>query len=105
MKDTADKSYLAAIHDLPCVICDAFGEQQLSPTEAHHVFHGRFSGRKTPNNMAVPLCNGHHTGDKDNTKLAIHRAKAEWAERYGFDHEYSDVTRDRIAALSPWGKL
>ena len=92
-----DAQYIAAVHDLPCVICEAFGETQQSPTEFHHVFHGRFSQRKTPNNKGIPLCNGHHTGDKDNTKFAIHRAKTEWAKRYGFDHEYSDVTRDRIA--------
>ena len=94
-----DAQYIAAVHDLPCVICEAFGETQQSPTEFHHVFHGRFSQRKTPSAMGIPLCNGHHTGDKDDTKLAIHRAKTKWAKRYGFDHEYSDVTRDRIAEL------
>lgn len=102
MKDPApmtDKQYIAAVHELPCVICDAFGEVQLSPTEFHHVFHGRFSQHKTPDNMGIPLCNGHHTGSRDNSKLAIHPAKQQWAEKYGFDYDYSEVTRDKINAL------
>lgn len=94
-----DAAYLGRVRSLPCCICEAFGEEQLSPTTAHHVFHGRFSRLKTPDNMAIPLCDGHHQGDRDTSKLAIHRAKATWAERYGEDHEYSAATRDRVERM------
>ena len=94
MKDAA---YLAAIHELPCCICEAFGEIQCSKTEAHHVFHGRFSQRKTPDRMAIPLCDGHHQAKWDKSKMAIHQQKKAWAEKYGFDHEYSAATQDKLA--------
>lgn len=96
MKDAA---YIAAIHDLPCCVCEAFGEIQLSKTEAHHVFHGRFSQRKTPDRMAIPLCDGHHQAKWDKSKLAIHQRKDEWGKRYGFDHTYSAATQDKIEAM------
>ena len=100
-RDTGKRpEYLAAVRDLPCCICQAFGERQLSSTQAHHVFHGRFSQRKTPDTMAIPLCMDHHQGDgNDPTRLAVHRAKSAWSDRYGFDHEYTAVTQDKLEHL------
>lgn len=95
-KSNKDPAYIAAIHSLPCCICEAFGEVQQSPTEAHHVFHDRFGQRKTPDAMAIPLCDGHHQGKFDKSKLPIHSAKSEWRERYGADHEYTAPTQDKI---------
>jgi hypothetical protein len=94
----AAPAYLAAIHGLPCCVCEAFGEVQTSPTEAHHVFHGRFGQSKTPDGMAIPLCDGHHQAKYDQTKLAIHNAKAEWAEAYGMDYDFTAATQDKIGA-------
>lgn len=100
-RDTGKRpDYLLAVRKLRCCICEAFGEPQLSETQAHHVFHGRFSGRKTPDTMAIPLCKDHHQGDgRDPSRLAIHRAKAAWADRYGFDHDYTAGTQDQLAHL------
>lgn len=92
--------YLAAVRGLKCCICEAWGEIQRTPTQAHHVFHGRFSGRKTPDIMAIPLCVSHHLGDKSEPdKLAIHRRKESWQRKYGSDHHYSAGTQDRLAHL------
>lgn len=89
-------AYLAAVRCLPCCICEAAGEVQKSPTEAHHVFHDRFGQLKTPDEMAIPLCDGHHQAKFDRTKLAIHNAKEQWRDRYGADYEYTAATQDKI---------
>ncbi|MFN7004304.1 MAG: hypothetical protein ACK4NW_12850 [Roseinatronobacter sp.] len=100
-RDTGKRpDYLRAVRGLACCVCQAFGEQQRSETQAHHVFHGRFSQIKTPDTMAIPLCRDHHQGDgKDPTKLAIHRAKDTWLRRYGPDHEFTAGTQDQLARL------
>lgn len=95
--DGKDPAYLQAVRQLPCVICAEYGMAQLSPTEAHHPIHDRYGNRKAPDCMAIPLCNGHHTGDFDKSKLAIHRGKETWRDKYGADHEYIEVTQDRLA--------
>ena len=91
-----DPAYLARVAELPCCICEAFGECQSSRTQVHHVFHGRFSQHKTPDRMAIPLCEGHHLGQWDTSKLAIHKAKETWRLKYGEDHNYSATTLDKL---------
>ena len=90
------REYLSAIHQLPCVVCDAFGEPQSSPTQAHHTICGRYSARKTPDKQAIPLCEGHHQGMFDTSKTAIHRGKKSWVSKYGPDTDYIAVTQDRL---------
>lgn len=94
-----DKEYLAAIHSLPCCVCEAFGMVQTSPTEAHHCICGRYSTKRVPDRQAIPLCMCHHQGlrhDRDRAKLAIHQGKASWVEAYGPDTDYIAATQDRI---------
>lgn len=92
--------YLNAVRQMPCWICFEFGMRQQSRTEAHHVFHDRFSQRKSPDEMAIPLCTDHHTGlGFDPSKLAIHKAKAEWALHYGNDYDWTARTQDALAHM------
>ena len=95
-KAAPDPAYLAAVRELPCVICQAFGEPQLSPTAAHHCTHGRFSQRKAPDRAAIPLCEGHHQGLRDKSKVALHPSPDDWKRLYGEDTEYIAITQDRI---------
>lgn len=91
-----DSAHLAAIHTLPCQVCEAFGLAQTSPTEAHHPIHGRFSGMKAPDGAAIALCMCHHQGlrfDRDKDKLAIHQGKETWEAEYGRDYTYTSTTR------------
>jgi len=37
---------------------------------------------------AIPLCEGHHQGLWDKSKLAIHDSKKAWREKYGADWSY-----------------
>ena len=82
-------TFIDDLHNMPCIICSTFGEIQLSPTQAHHVICGRFSNRKTPDEKAIPLCEGHHQGNFDKSKVAIHRERAKWVALYGPDTLYS----------------
>lgn len=86
--------YLAAVRELPCVVCRAYGEPQTEPTAAHHVIHGRYGQRKTPDVQAIPLCWRHHQGPD-----GVHTIPAEWKARYGLDVDYIAVTQDRLAHL------
>ena len=95
-KPKPDHAYLARVRELPCCICEAFGEQQLSPTTAHHPIHSRFSNRKVPDRMAIPICDGHHQGTFDTSKVALHREPDLWKDLYGEDHQYIAVTQDRL---------
>tara|TARA_R110000782_G_scaffold218427_1_gene305800 strand:- start:24034 stop:24384 length:351 start_codon:yes stop_codon:yes gene_type:complete len=91
-----DPDYLTKIHDLPCCICQAFGEVQLSPTQAHHTIHGRYSARKTPDRDAVPMCEGHHQGLRDTSKIALHQQPNAWKAAYGLDTDYIAQTQEII---------
>ena len=94
-----DRDYLADVRRLPCVICDAWGFQQLSPTEAHHTICGRFGQDKTPDREAIPLCRCHHLGDTGTGRIAIHADKALWVDHYSSDRDYIAITQDAVARL------
>jgi hypothetical protein len=81
---------------MPCVICHEWGMPQMSPTAVHHCIHGRYSNRKAPDEMTIPLCNGHHQGDFDTTKVAIHREPAKWERLYGKDTEWLSWVEARL---------
>lgn len=91
-----DPAYIRDLHELPCVICDAFGEVQLSATAAHHWIMERFGNLRTPDREAIPLCEGHHQGAFDTSKVAIHKNPKRWRELYGADHDYIKATQNRM---------
>jgi hypothetical protein len=89
-KPIRNEKFLNEIRRRKCVICQKFGEVQATMTTAHHVIHDRNSGGKTCDMRAIPLCDGHHQGMWDTTKVAIHKEKKKWRELYGADWSYSD---------------
>lgn len=88
-KAKKNEKFLEKIREEPCCICKKFGEAQLSATTAHHPIHDRFGTRKRSDNSAIPLCEGHHQGLWDQSKLALHKSPLEWREKYGPDWSYS----------------
>ena len=71
----------------PCCVCIENNEPQTTPTEWHHVCHDRFMMANRSKSEVIPLCRAHHrTGEGG--KLAIHKGKKTWRERYGADWEY-----------------
>ena len=73
-KAKKDPARLAVIARLPCVICGA------RPVEVHHCISGRYSQRKAPDSMTIPLCWMHHQGPE-----GIHGSKDAWEAKHGPD--------------------
>lgn len=99
-KQAKDSAYLAKVSRLPCCICEAFGELQLSMTTAHHPIHDRHGNERVPDHEAIPLCDGHHQGNFDTSKTAIHRGKKTWRAKYGSDRDYIAATQDKLLGRS-----
>lgn len=89
-----DPVYLGRVAKLPCAICHHHGMPQLSPTQVHHCIHGRHGFRKVPDRQTIPLCEGHHQGDFDTSKIAVHREPKAWKQAYGEDRDYIAWTLD-----------
>ncbi|KIC39388.1 DUF968 domain-containing protein [Leisingera sp. ANG-M7] len=97
-KAKKDSEYLRKVRAMPCCICESYGYTQISSTTAHHPICERHGGEKVPDHEAIPLCDGHHQGDFDTSKIAIHRDRALWVEWYGSDRDWIAPTQDRINA-------
>ena len=89
-KKQKNERFLQSIRSRRCIICKTFNEVQMSATTAHHPIHDRYSTRKRSDLDAIPLCEGHHQGLWDSSKVAIHRQPKLWRELYGPDYSYSD---------------
>tara|TARA_R110000787_G_scaffold107013_1_gene214793 strand:+ start:1731 stop:2117 length:387 start_codon:yes stop_codon:yes gene_type:complete len=89
-KAKKNRKSLAHIGKQNCIICETYDMQQTSPTQVHHVINDRYSTRKTPDECAIPLCEGHHQGMFDTSKIAIHREPLVWRKKYGADYNYSE---------------
>lgn len=95
-KRVVDRDRLARVAGLPCVICYSFNMPQNSPTQVHHCIHERYSRRKAGDDKTIPLCDGHHQGDFDTSKIALHREPDSWKEEYGLDTEWLDQVNDML---------
>lgn len=69
---------------------------QRSPTQAHHPICGRYGTHRAPDHEAIPLCEGHHLGNFDTSKTAIHRERNAWVQKYGSDRDWIARTQDTI---------
>jgi hypothetical protein len=94
--DGKDPDHMGKVAQLPCVVCYHHGLTQQSRTTVHHCIHGRYSGRKVPDRQTIPLCDGHHQGRWDNTKIAIHNGKETWRLAYGIDTDFIAWTLEQI---------
>ena len=95
-KPKRDPGYLAKVRELPCCICQEYEMEQRSTTQAHHPICDRHGTHRAPDQEAIPLCEGHHQGDLDTSKIAIHRQREEWVEKYGSDRDWIARTQDAI---------
>ncbi|MCV2449400.1 DUF968 domain-containing protein [Paracoccus sp. DMF] len=75
----AGNRHMARVKALPCVICKRPG-----PSDAHHVFCGRYGSDKASDFETIPLCKSHHQHGPE----AIHNAKESWEAKHGPDHSY-----------------
>jgi hypothetical protein len=83
-KAKKDPARLAAVAQLPCVICGA------RPVHVHHCISGRYSQRKAPDAMTISLCPACHLGPD-----GIHQNKAAWEAAHGPDYGFLPIV-DRL---------
>lgn len=95
-REGRDPVHMARVAALPCCICSEWGLPQLSPTQVHHCIHGRYSTRRAPDSMTIPLCEGHHQGLLDTSKLAMHQMPSRWRREYGPDTDWISWTEERL---------
>ena len=86
------KAHLARVKALPCVVCHRPG-----PSDAHHVFCGRYGNRKASDFETIPLCKDCHQGPH-----GIHTAKAAWIAVNGNDFDFLPVVDDMLAGQFNW---
>jgi len=99
-KSRAYKARSKRIHNTPCMVCHKYGMEQLSPTAEHHWIMGRFKGTRTPDEEMLPVCEGHHQGLLDTSKIAIHKEPGKWREEYGRDYDWLKYANDLIAEFN-----
>ena len=80
----AAKRHMGRVKQLPCVICHRPG-----PSDAHHVFHGRYGSARASDFETIPLCKEHHQSGPE----AIHNAKETWERTHGPDWGYLPLVR------------
>lgn len=80
--------HMRAVKQLPCVVCGS-----APPSDAHHVIHDRFSGKKASDLDVIPLCKAHH----QNGPEAIHNAKRSWREKHGPDHAFLPLVKEWLS--------
>jgi hypothetical protein len=86
------KSVKGALHmhdvkGLSCVACGRDG-----PSDCHHVFHDRYSGKKASDWATIPLCKVCHQVGQG----SIHADKNQWRENFGPDWSYIPQTLQAI---------
>ena len=79
--------YMGRVKMLPCVICSA-----PPPSDAHHVFCGRFGSSKTSDFDVIPLCKAHHQDGPE----AIHESKLRWVAKHGPDYLYIKRVKEML---------
>jgi hypothetical protein len=83
----AESEHLSRKAELCCLACEMDGHPD-TPAAIHHPRHDEHglnygTGGRAPHERGFPLCEGHHQGDFDTTKVAIHRNPIEFEAHYG----------------------
>jgi len=90
-------AHMARVRKLPCVICLEWGMRQTTPSEAHHVIHGRYGTRKAADTATIPLCAEHHRQSADPAKVALHAEPSRWKRLHGPDYDWLPRVADMLA--------
>lgn len=95
-KAKPNPDHMAKVAALPCIVCFEWNLPQQTPTQVHHVIHGRYGTRRAPDEMTIPLCRAHHlTGEGG--YVALHREPAKWKRLYGEDVLFLSWVENRLA--------
>lgn len=59
---TPERAHLGRVKSLPCVLCELLGQQQSTPTEAHHIREGEGMAQRSSDWLTAALCSECHRG-------------------------------------------
>lgn len=98
----AEDAYLSGITALGCEACD-IDEHPDTLAAVHHPRHDERGqnygmGGRAPHKRGIPLCEGHHQGKVDTSKIAIHDDPLAFEARYGTEEELLARTHRRLLA-------
>ena len=89
----ADSARLAALSDMPCIVCRQLGLGD-TPAEPHHILE---NGRRKGHQFTLPLCFPHHrSGLRTAEVVSRHPHKAEFERRYGTEATLLDIVNRQI---------
>lgn len=92
------RNYLNTLAELGCYCCRAEGIE--SPAMIHHIREGMGMGQRAPDiGGTIPLCEGHHQGNFDTSKLAFHRNPKLWREKYGSEKDIAKGLFELVCRL------
>jgi len=96
----AEKEYMNRVTALGCVACEIDGNFD-TPCGIHHPRHGEDgqnvgTGGRSEHTRGIGLCEGHHQGLLDTTKIAIHRDPEGFTARYGTEEELVALTHFKL---------
>ena len=81
MTTKAEKEHLAAVKQLPCVVCRGW------PVHVHHI--GTGAGGRRDHMKVIPLCERHHMGEDGIHKIG----RRKFAAMYGSEKELLERTQ------------
>jgi hypothetical protein len=85
-----EKDYLDKLSSLGCYCCKVDYKIE-TPANIHHIREGQGMGQRSEHiGETIPLCEGHHQGNFDTSKLAFHKNPKAWREKYGSE---ADIAR------------
>lgn len=84
--NSKEKLHLKKVARLGCYCCRVdYGVE--TPAMIHHIREGMGMGQRASHFQTIGLCEGHHQGNFDTTKLAFHCSPKKWREKYGRESE------------------
>ncbi len=94
----AEKLHLSKVAALGCICC-AIDGRGWRPANIHHIREGYGMGQRAPHMETLPLCEGHHQGLRDCSKVAFHKSPIVWREWYGEERQLVAAVNATIAKL------
>jgi hypothetical protein len=96
----AEDAHLNEVAELGCIACEMDGHPG-TPAAIHHPRrdengNGIGASVRAPHEEGIPLCEGHHQGEVDTTKIAIHKEPTRFIARYGTEKDLVAKVRERL---------
>lgn len=52
----AERRHMERVSELPCVLCEALSQEQMTPTTVHHIRSGQGAAQRADHFLSVAVC-------------------------------------------------